>query len=110
VALFFMLHDREKLVAVVMDLVPPRWRTAVDDFGRECDTVLGEYLRGQLLVMLALAVWYASGLALFGLDLALPIGVFTGWRSLFPIWASVPGCCWRCWPVCCNLPHRRRPC
>ncbi len=84
VALFFMLHDQEKLVAVVMDLVPPRWRTAVDDFGRECDTVLGEYLRGQLLVMLALAVWYASGLALFGLDLALPIGVFTGLAVFVP--------------------------
>lgn len=84
VALFFMLHDWDKLVASVVDLVPPRWRPAVDDFAQECDTVLGEYLRGQLLVMLALAVWYASGLAVFGLDLALPIGVFTGLAVFVP--------------------------
>ena len=84
VALFFTLHDWDKLVATLSALVPPRWRSAVEDFARECDTVLGEYLRGQLLVMLALAVYYASGLALFGLDLALPIGVFTGLAVFVP--------------------------
>jgi predicted PurR-regulated permease PerM len=51
---------------------------------RDCDLVLGEYLRGQLLVMLALAVFYTAGLALFGLDLALPIGVFTGLAVFVP--------------------------
>jgi len=84
VALFFMLHDWAKLVITVLELVPPRWRLAVDGFAHECDTVLGEYLRGQLLVMLVLALYYASGLALFGLDLALPIGVFTGLAVFVP--------------------------
>lgn len=84
VALFFMLNDWDRLVPTVLELVPPRWREAVDGFAGECDRVMGEYLRGQLLVMLALAVWYASGLALFGLDLALPIGVFTGLAVFVP--------------------------
>jgi predicted PurR-regulated permease PerM len=84
VALFFMLHDWDKLVTVTVDLVPPRWRPACDGFARECDTVLGEYLRGQLLVMLVLAVYYAAGLSLFRLDLALPIGVFTGLAVFVP--------------------------
>ncbi|MBM3387857.1 MAG: AI-2E family transporter, partial [Betaproteobacteria bacterium] len=83
-ALFFMLHDWDKLVALVLELVPPRWRPAVDGFADECDAVLGEYLRGQLLVMLALALYYTVGLALFGLDLALPIGVFTGLAVFVP--------------------------
>ena len=61
-----------------MVLVPPPWRGRYDAFMHECDQVLGQYLRGQLLVMLALAVFYAVGLALFGLELAWPIGVFTG--------------------------------
>ena len=46
--------------------------------------MLGEYLRGQMLVMLALALYYAAGLALFGLDLALPIGIFTGLAVFVP--------------------------
>jgi predicted PurR-regulated permease PerM len=37
-----------------------------------------------LLVMVVLAVYYSAGLALFGLDLALPIGVFTGLAVAIP--------------------------
>jgi predicted PurR-regulated permease PerM len=56
----------------------------VDSFTQEADGVLGQYLRGQLLVMLVLAIYYSTGLALFGLDLALPIGVFTGLAVAIP--------------------------
>jgi len=43
-----------------------------------------QYLRGQLLVMVTMAVFYSTGLALFGLDLALPIGIFTGLAMFVP--------------------------
>ena len=84
VALFFMLKDWDRLVNTLLELVPPRWRATVDGFVEECDAVLGEYLRGQLLVMGVLAVYYTVALALFGLDLALPIGVFTGLALFVP--------------------------
>lgn len=84
VALFFMLHDWARMVRLCIELVPPRLRSRFDAFMLDCDTVLGEYLRGQLLVMLALAVFYAAGLSLFGLDLAFPIGVFTGLAVFVP--------------------------
>ncbi|MFN8953957.1 MAG: AI-2E family transporter [Burkholderiales bacterium] len=84
VALFFLLYDWTRLVNQVVELVPPAWRGSFDSFMHESDDVLGEYLRGQLLVMLSLAVFYAVGLALFGLDLALPIGVFTGLAVFVP--------------------------
>ncbi len=84
VALFYLLMDWAALVARVLALVPPRLRAAVDSFSHEADTVLGQYLRGQLLVMGLMAVFYSIGLALFGLDLALPIGVFTGLAMFVP--------------------------
>ncbi len=84
VALFYLLHDWTRMVNSVVELVPPAWREIFDGFMQESDLVLGEYLRGQLLVMLALAVFYAVGLRLFGLDLALPIGVFTGLAVFVP--------------------------
>lgn len=84
VALFYLLLDWKQLVARVLQLVPPRVRPAVDSFTRESDAVLGQYLHGQLLVMLGMAVFYSIGLALFGLDLALPIGVFTGLAMFVP--------------------------
>ncbi len=84
VALFYFLQDWSKMMQSVTDLVPPAWREVFDGFMHECDTVLGEYLRGQLLVMLCLAAYYALGLWLFGLELALPIGIFTGLAVFVP--------------------------
>jgi predicted PurR-regulated permease PerM len=84
VALFYMLYDWTRLVHSVVELVPPAWRGRFDSFMSDSDRVLGEYLRGQLLVMLALTVFYSVGLSLFGLDLALPIGVFTGLAVFVP--------------------------
>jgi predicted PurR-regulated permease PerM len=46
--------------------------------------MLGQYLRGQLLVMVILAVYYSVGLALFRFDLAVPVGVFTGLAVFIP--------------------------
>jgi predicted PurR-regulated permease PerM len=84
VALFYLLLDWKRFVARLLELVPPRMRPRVDSFAGECDQVLGEYLRGQLLVMVTMAVFYSTGLALFGLDLAVPIGVFTGLAMFVP--------------------------
>lgn len=84
VALFYLLMDWDRFVARLHAFVPPRMRHAFDTFTKEADAVLGQYLRGQLLVMLALAVFYSVGLALFGLDLAWPIGIFTGLAVFVP--------------------------
>jgi predicted PurR-regulated permease PerM len=84
VALFYMLMDWSRFMGQLRMLVPPRLRAPTDGFLREADEVLGQYLRGQLLVMLILAAAYSTGLALFGLDLALPIGIFTGLAIFVP--------------------------
>ncbi|MES1978402.1 MAG: AI-2E family transporter [Pseudomonadota bacterium] len=84
VALFYLLMDWDRFVARLLELVPLGMRAGVDSFTDEADSVLGQYLRGQLLVMLIMAAFYAIGLALFGLDLALPIGVFTGLAMFIP--------------------------
>ena len=84
VALFYLLMEWPRLMVQLRGLIPVRMRASTDDFVQEADTVLGQYLRGQLLVMGILAVYYSVGLALFGLDLALPIGIFTGLAIFVP--------------------------
>ncbi|MDI1269673.1 MAG: AI-2E family transporter [Polaromonas sp.] len=84
VALFFLLKDWDRFVALLLELVPPKLRAAFDRFMDEADTVLGQYLRGQLLVMGVLAVYFSVALALFGFDLAVPVGVFTGLAFFIP--------------------------
>jgi predicted PurR-regulated permease PerM len=84
VALFYLLVDWDGFVARLLALVPPRVRDGFDRFTQEADEVLGQYLRGQLLVMLVMAGFYSVGLSLFGLDLAVPIGIFTGLAIFVP--------------------------
>ena len=84
VVLFYLLIDWRNLVQRAHSMIPPRLRPSAQGFFDECDAVLGQYLRGQLLVMAALAVYYSVGLALVGFDLALPVGVFTGLAVFIP--------------------------
>ena len=84
VVLFYLLMDWPRLTRHVQETVPPRLRPSFHDFMIECDTVLGQYLRGQLLVMLSMAVFYSVGLTLFRFELAVPVGVFTGLAMFIP--------------------------
>lgn len=84
VALFYLLMDWERITGLLHELIPPRMHGKVDSFLNDTNDVLGQYMRGQLLVMLFLAAFYSVGLSLFGLDLALPIGIFTGLAMFVP--------------------------
>jgi predicted PurR-regulated permease PerM len=84
VVLFYLLIDWHHVTRHMHSLVPMKMRPAFDSFMNESDQVLGQYLRGQLSVMAAMAVFYSTGLWWFGLDLALPIGVFTGLAVFVP--------------------------
>jgi predicted PurR-regulated permease PerM len=84
VALFYLLMDWDRFVLRLVELVPLKLRPGFDSFTEEADAVLGQYLRGQLLVMAIMAVFYSVGMTLFGLDLALPIGIFTGLAMFVP--------------------------
>jgi predicted PurR-regulated permease PerM len=84
VVLFYLLADWPDYVLRAIALVPPRLRPRVASFVHDCDVVLGQYLRGQLLVMLMMAAFYSVGLALFGFELAVPVGVFTGLAIFVP--------------------------
>ncbi|MBK7614256.1 MAG: AI-2E family transporter [Vitreoscilla sp.] len=82
--LFYLLLDWPQFTRRLHLLVPPRLREPVDGFLGECDELLGQYLRGQLLVMLSLSLWYTVTLAIAGLELALPVGLFTGLLIFIP--------------------------
>ena len=84
VVLFYLLSDWPNMVARLHGLVPPRMRAGVQGFLDECDGVLGQYLRGQLMVMGALALYYSVALVIAGFDLALPVGIFTGMAIFIP--------------------------
>ena len=91
VVTFYLLLDWDKLRAGLLTLFPPHRQSYVARLARETDQVLGSFLRGQLLVMTALAIVYSVGLTFVGLDLALPIGVLAGLVSFVPYLGFITG-------------------
>lgn len=84
VVMFYLLRDWPGLVDGVDALVPRTVRPMVRELAREIDAVLSEFLRGQMLVMLALALYYCIALRIAGLQFWLPVGLVTGLLVFVP--------------------------
>ena len=84
VVTFYLLRDWDKLVEGIRQLLPRSVEPTVRLVSAEIDDVLGAFIRGQFLVMVALGVIYALGLWAVGLDLAFIIGLGAGLLSIVP--------------------------
>lgn len=81
---FYLLRDWDMIVAHLAALIPESQRATVVELARESDEVLGAFLRGQVLVMIGLAIIYSVGLSLVGVQFAVAIGVVAGLVSFVP--------------------------
>jgi predicted PurR-regulated permease PerM len=88
---FYLLRDWDLMVNKVHSLLPRGREGLIVKLFGECHEVLGAFLRGQLLVMLALGMMYATGLMVIGLELGLLIGVLAGLASIVPYLGVVVG-------------------
>ncbi|HTJ97001.1 MAG TPA: AI-2E family transporter [Rhodocyclaceae bacterium] len=84
VVLFYLLMDWNKLIARIDAAIPRAWHGKVTALLHDIDAVLSEFLRGQLLVMLALAAYYSIALSVIGIPSALPVGIVTGLLIFIP--------------------------
>lgn len=82
--LFYLLQDWHPFLKRMQTMIPRRWAGRVNLMATEVDDLLGQYLRGQLLVMLVLAIYYSAALSAAGFDSALPVGVLTGILVFIP--------------------------
>jgi predicted PurR-regulated permease PerM len=88
---FYLLRDWDSLVARFRELLPRRYAKKFIEMSLECDDMLAGFMRGQLMVMFALAVIYTLGLSLIGLELALLLGVIAGLVSFVPYLGLIVG-------------------
>jgi predicted PurR-regulated permease PerM len=82
--MFYLLQEWPHITEGLRTIIP---RPMVDRSLRilgDIDKVMSEFLRGQLSVMLLLAVFYSIGLWIAGLKFALPVGVITGLLVFVP--------------------------
>ena len=84
VVLFYLLRDWDKVIAGIGELIPRDIIGKTTEIAQEIDQMLAEFLRGQLTVMVLMSVFYAAGLWLAGLEMALPIGLIAGLLGFIP--------------------------
>jgi predicted PurR-regulated permease PerM len=84
VVLFYLLVQWHEFIQRFESIIPRRWYAQVIGMLAEIDSVLSQFLRGQLSVMVALALYYSVALSLAGFESALPIGVLTGMLAFVP--------------------------
>lgn len=82
--MFYLLQEWPHILDALQRIVPRPWLASTMRILQDIDSVMSEFLRGQLSVMMLLAVFYSVGLWLAGLKFALPVGVLTGLLVFIP--------------------------
>ena len=84
VVMFYLLRDWNMIAERLYTLVPRDWVPKTRSIVGDIDGVLAEFLRGQMMVMIVLAAYYAIALTLAGLERGFAIGVLTGLLVFVP--------------------------
>ena len=91
VVAFYLLMDWDHMVARVDDLLPRDHAPVIRRLSREIDVVLAGFVRGQVSVCLIMAIYYAGGLMLVGLQFGLVVGAIAGAVTVIPYVGALMG-------------------
>ncbi len=91
VVTFYLLRDWDRMIHNIGLLIPRNLAPTVTVLAKECDEVLGAFMKGQLMVMLLLGMTYGLGLWFVGLDFALLVGLIAGLASIVPYMGFIVG-------------------
>lgn len=81
---FYFLLDWQRMLTHMRRSVPRPIEPQIIQIVKECNQVLGAFVKGQFLVMILLGIVYAVGLQLIGLQVGVIIGIVAGLASIIP--------------------------
>ncbi len=81
---FYLLKDFDRINEKIKNSFPPEYRDTIVSLFSEIDSKIKNFLKGQLIVSVILAIIYSIGLSIFEVPLALLIGVVAGLANIIP--------------------------
>ena len=87
----YLIFDWNRMLTVIDRWVPPARRTTVRALAAQIDGTIAGYVRGQSVLCLVLAAFYAAALTLIGLKHGALIGISAGLLSFIPYLGSLTG-------------------
>ena len=88
---FYFLRDFDTLKLRPLELIPPRYHKPISESAKEMDEIVGAWLRGQIQVAMFLALVYAIGLGIIGVQLGVFIGILAGLMNVVPYFGIFVG-------------------
>ncbi|MBL3715337.1 AI-2E family transporter [Lactococcus garvieae] len=82
--LFYLLRDGKNLNGYITHLLPVNWRKDTSKILTEMNGQLANYVRGQVIVALAVALMLAIGLPIIGLRYGITLAILSGIFNLIP--------------------------
>ena len=82
--MFYLLIDWDHFFALLKKIVPPRAQETVHHLAMHTDGLLSQYLRGMLIVISIMSIFYSIGLSFIGIKGAVALGVFTALMIVIP--------------------------
>ena len=88
---FYMLVDWDRMLATIDSWVPRDYVDTVRELGRDVNSAMAGFIRGQGTVCLLLGIFYAAGLTFAGLKFGLAIGLLAGALTFIPYAGAMTG-------------------
>lgn len=85
VVTFYLLLQSHELSRWAVNLIPPPYRAEICGLGNQIDQVMGAYIRGQILLIVIMAVMIYIPLSILQVPYALVIAIASGVLELIPI-------------------------
>ncbi len=88
---FYFLRDWPTIIRYVDTWLPRPYEALIREQAEEVNRILGAWIRGQAICCVALAIIYAGGLTIIGLDQGLVVGLAAGFLSFIPYVGTLAG-------------------
>ena len=82
--MFYLLIDWDNFFKIIRKILPLRAQETVHHLAMHADGLLSQYLRGMLIVISIMSVFYGVGLSVIGIQGAVALGVFTAVMIVIP--------------------------
>ena len=89
IILYYFMRDWGQIVEAINSLMPAHGKSKIREIFTSINDLISSYIRGQLNICLILCIYYTTGLSLIGLELALLLGIMSGFFIIIPFIGAI---------------------
>ncbi|MBG9981775.1 AI-2E family transporter [Aerococcaceae bacterium DSM 111020] len=86
--LYYLLLESEKIPRNILHVIPNKYRGSASRLMFRANFQVAQYIRGQILVAITVAIMFAIGYSAIGLDYAISLAIIAGFCNVIPFIGS----------------------